>query len=114
MMTLSPELQSSLESKIKQFEEEKTMPLMSNMELRGRKIGEEIGELRGIERGKEIGALEKARNYVKTVLKMRLGDIPIDIEQAVDKISVLSILDELLKSALTVNSFDELHQLLEQ
>ncbi|TYT71779.1 transposase, partial [Microcystis aeruginosa KLA2] len=55
-----------------------------------------------------------ARNYVKTVLKMRLGDIPIEIEQAVDKISVLSILDELLKSALTVNSFDELHQLLEQ
>jgi hypothetical protein len=102
MMTLSPELQSSLESKIKQFEEERTMPLMSNMELRG------------IERGKEIGALEKARNYIKTVLKTRLGDIPIDIEQAVDKIAVLSILDELLKSALTVNSFDELHQLLEQ
>ncbi|MFM6729338.1 MAG: hypothetical protein ACKPJN_00955, partial [Microcystis panniformis] len=110
------ELQSSLESKIKQFEEERTMPLMSNMELRGiergKEIGEEIGELRGIEQGKEIGALEKARNYVKTVLKTRLGDIPIDIEQAVDKIAVLSILDELLKSALTVNSFDELHQLL--
>ncbi|CCI14657.1 conserved hypothetical protein [Microcystis aeruginosa PCC 9806] len=110
MMTLSPELQSSLESKIKQFEEERTMPLMSNMELRGRKIGEEIGK----EIGKEIGALENARNYVKMVLKTRLGDIPIEIEQAVDKISVLSILDELLKSALTVNSFDELHQLLEQ
>ncbi|GBD53243.1 hypothetical protein D3800_14040 [Microcystis aeruginosa NIES-298] len=106
MMTLSSELQSSLESKIKQFEEERTMPLMSNMELRGIERGKEIG--------KEIGALENARNYVKTVLKMRLGDIPIEIEQAVDKISVLSILDELLKSALTVNSFDELHQLLEQ
>ena len=106
MMTLSSELQSSLESKIKQFEEEKTMPLMSNMELRGMERGKEIG--------KEIGALENARNYVKTVLKTRLGDIPIEIEQAVDKISVLSILDELLKSALTVNSFDELQQFLEQ
>ncbi|WP_447914400.1 hypothetical protein [Microcystis aeruginosa] len=106
MMTLSPELQSSLESKIKQFEEERTMPLVSNMELRGIERGKEIG--------KEIGALEKARNYIKTVLKTRLGDIPIEIEQAVDKIAVLSILDELLKSALTVNSFDELHQLLEQ
>ncbi|MFM6403369.1 MAG: hypothetical protein ACKPGT_01450, partial [Microcystis sp.] len=102
MMTLFPELQSSLESKIKQFEEERTMPLMSNMELRGIEQGKEIG--------KEIGALEKARNYIKTVLKMRLGDIPIDIEQAVDKIAVLSILDELLKSALTVNYFDELRQ----
>ena len=110
MMTLSPELQSSLESKIKQFEEERTMPLVSNMELRGIERGKEFGK----EIGKEIGALENARNYVKTVLKTRLGDIPIEIEQAVDKISVLSILDELLKSALTVNSFDELHQLLEQ
>ncbi|MFM7715223.1 MAG: hypothetical protein ACKO7A_21690, partial [Microcystis sp.] len=112
MMTLSTELQSSLESKIKQFEEERTMPLMSNMELRGIERGKEIGKEIGEEIGKEIGALENARNYIKTVLKTRLGDIPIDIEQAVDKISVLSILDELLKLALTVNSFDELQQLL--
>ncbi|GCL50793.1 hypothetical protein NIES3804_23640 [Microcystis aeruginosa NIES-3804] len=33
MMTLSPELQSSLENKIKQFEQEITMSLISNMEL---------------------------------------------------------------------------------
>jgi len=101
-MTLSPELQSSLENKIKQFEQEITMSLISNMELWG------------IERSKEIRALENGRKYVKKVLKTRGGDIPIEIEQAVDKISVLSILDELLKLALTVNFFDELQQLLEQ
>jgi predicted hydrocarbon binding protein len=84
------------------------------MELRGRKIGEEIGKEIGKEVGKEIGALENARDYIKMVLKTRLGDIPIEIEQAVDKISVLSILDELLKSALTVNSFEELRQFFEQ
>ena len=44
MMTLSTELQSSLESKIKQFEEERTMPLVSNMELRGMERGKEIGK----------------------------------------------------------------------
>jgi hypothetical protein len=114
MMTLSTELQSSLESKIKQFEEERTMPLISNMELRGIERGKEIGKEIGKEVGKEIGALENARDYIKMVLKTRLGDIPIEIEQAVDKISVLSILDELLKSALTVNSFDELRQFFEQ
>jgi hypothetical protein len=47
MMTLSTELQSSLESKIKQFEEERTMPLVSNMELRGidvaRKLARKLG-----------------------------------------------------------------------
>jgi hypothetical protein len=78
------------------------MPLLSNMELRG------------IERGKEIGALQKARDYVKMVLKMRLREIPWEIQQSVDEISVLSILDELLKSALTVNSLEEFKQSLEQ
>ncbi|BCU13942.1 hypothetical protein OA58_10415 [Microcystis aeruginosa NIES-88] len=103
MMTLSPELQSSLESKIKQFEEERTMPLMSNMELRGRKIGEEIGK----EIGKEIGALENARDFVKKVLENRLGDIPGDIGQCLNDASVISVLEEMLKAALIVNSFEE-------
>ncbi|MBA4458062.1 hypothetical protein FHK99_19260, partial [Cylindrospermopsis raciborskii CS-506_B] len=40
---------------------------------------------------------------VKLVLRTRLGDIPVKIEQAVDKISVLSILDELLKVAIKVD-----------
>ena len=118
MMTLSPELQSSLESKIKQFEEERTMPLMSNMELRGiergKEIGKEIGELRGIERGKEIGkeigALENARDFVKTVLQARLGEVPLDVEQYLNKVSVLSTLQELLKLAATANSLAEFKQ----
>ena len=114
MMTLSPELQSSLESKIKQFEEERTMPLVSNMELRGRKIGEEIGELRGIERGKEIGkeigALENARDFVKTVLQARLGEVPLDVEQYLNKVSILSTLQEIVKLAATANSLEEFKQ----
>jgi hypothetical protein len=118
MMTLSPELQSSLESKIKQFEEERTMPLVSNMELRGiergKEIGKEIGELRGIERGKEIGkeigALENARDFVKTVLQARLGEVPLDVEQYLNKVSVLSTLQEIVKLAATANSLAEFKQ----
>ncbi|MBC1192832.1 hypothetical protein H0902_19380 [Microcystis aeruginosa BLCCF108] len=98
MMTLSPELQSSLESKIKQFEEERTMPLMSNMELRG------------IERGKEIGALENARDFVKTVLQARLGEVTLDVEQYLNKVSVLSTLQEIVKLAATANSLAEFKQ----
>ncbi|BAZ91115.1 hypothetical protein NIES932_26220 [Raphidiopsis curvata NIES-932] len=77
------------------------MPLLTNMELIG------------IETGKEIGILEKAHEDVKLVLRTRLGDIPEKIEQAVDKILVLSILDvldELLKLAIKVDSFDDFHQ----
>ncbi|MFM6437966.1 MAG: hypothetical protein ACKPGW_23545, partial [Microcystis panniformis] len=87
--------QSSLESKIKQFEEERTMPLMSNMELRG------------IERGKEIGALENARDFVKKVMEKRLVDIPGDNGQCINDASVISVLEEMLKAALIVNSFEE-------
>ena len=110
MMTLSPELQSSLESKIKQFEEERTMPLMSNMELRGRKIDEEIGELRGIERGKEIGVLEKSRDAIKTVLTVRFGQISSEIEEIIGKMTNPTILEELLKLAATANSLAEFRQ----
>ncbi len=98
MMTLSPELQSSLESKIKQFEEERTMPLISNMELRG------------MERGKEIGALEKSRDAIKTVLTVRFGQISSEIEEIIGKMTNPTILEELLKLAATANSLAEFKQ----
>jgi (p)ppGpp synthase/HD superfamily hydrolase len=102
MMTLSPELQSSLESKIKQFEEERTMPLVSNMELRGIERGKEIG--------KEIGALEKSRDAIKTVLTVRFGEISSEIEEIIGKITNPTILEELLKLAATANSLAEFKQ----
>ncbi|MFN6271634.1 MAG: hypothetical protein ACK4ZI_01975, partial [Microcystis sp.] len=102
MMTLSPELQSSLESKIKQFEEERTMPLMSNMELRGIEQGKKIG--------KEIGALGQSRDAIKTVLTVRFGQISSEIEEIIGKITNPTILEELLKSAATANSLAEFKQ----
>ncbi|MFN6187329.1 MAG: hypothetical protein ACK460_14650, partial [Microcystis sp.] len=110
MMTLSPELQSSLESKIKQFEEERTMPLMSNMELRGIKRGKKIGEEIGKEIGKEIGALEKSRDDIKTVLTVRFGEISSEIEEIIGKMTNPTILEELLKLAATANSLAEFQQ----
>ena len=103
-MILPNELQQSLDRKIKQFEEERTMPLLSNMELRGIERGKEIG--------KEIGALQNARHAVTTVLKTRLGEITLNIEESLAQISDLSLLDEMLKLAATVNSFEEFQQIL--
>jgi hypothetical protein len=104
MMTLPNQLQESLDSKIKQFEEERTMPLLSNMELRGIERGKEIG--------KEIGALQKSRDDIKTVLTVRFGVIPSDIQDLLSQISNLSLLEETLKLAVTVNSLEEFKQLL--
>ncbi|GCA96193.1 hypothetical protein MAE30S32_48450, partial [Microcystis aeruginosa 11-30S32] len=89
-------------SKIKQFEEERTMPLMSNMELRGMERGKEIG--------KEIGALEKSRDDIKTVLTVRFGQIYSEIEEIIGKITNPTILEELLKLAATANSLAEFKQ----
>jgi hypothetical protein len=94
MMTLPNLLQQSLDFKIQKFEEERTMPLLSNMELRG----------------VEIGALRKAQDDIKTVLQIRLGQVPSDIEEALNNISDLSLLEEMLKSAVIVNSLDEFKQ----
>jgi hypothetical protein len=105
-MTLSSELQSSLESKIKQFEEERTMPLVSNMELRGIERGKKIGK----EIGKEIGALQKSRDAIKTVLTVRFGQISSEIEEIIGKITNPTILEELLKLAATANSLAEFKQ----
>ena len=98
MMTLPNPLQESLDFKIQQFEEERTMPLLSNMELRG------------LERGKEIGALQNARDYIKTVLKVRFGEVSFGIDSSLEQVSDLSVLDELLKLAVTVDSLEDFRQ----
>ena len=102
MMTLPSFLQESLDVKIQQFEEERTMPLLSNMELRGLERGKEIG--------KEIGALQNARDYIKAVLRVRLGEMPLEIETYLMQISNLSVLDKLLIFAATTNSFEDFKQ----
>jgi uncharacterized protein YlaN (UPF0358 family) len=109
MMTLPSFLQESLDFKIQQFEEQRTMPLLSSMELRGMERGKEISK----EIGKEIGALQNARDYIKAVLRVRLGKIPLEIETYLMQISDLSVLDKLLILAATTNSFEDFKQSIE-
>ncbi|WP_413171278.1 hypothetical protein [Anabaena azotica] len=105
MMTLSEQLQRKLVNKINSFEEERKMPFISPTE--------ELAIERGKEIGKEIGALQKARDSVKTVLQARLGEVSLEIIVSLSQISNLSILDEMLKLAVTVNSLDDFKQALE-
>jgi hypothetical protein len=102
MMTLPNPLQESLDLKIQHFEEQRTMPLLSNRSLRG------------MERGKEIGVLEKARSDIQRVLQIRLGRISSQMESSLSRISDVSLLDELLTLAVTVSSLEEFQQSLEK
>ncbi|MFM7578182.1 MAG: hypothetical protein ACKO5Q_14750, partial [Microcystaceae cyanobacterium] len=110
MMTLPSFLQESLDIKIQQFEEERTMPLLSNMELRGMERGME----RGKEIGKEIGALQNARASVKTVLAIRFGEVPFEIDSSLEQVFDLSVLEAGLRLAVTVDSLEEFQQSLEK
>jgi hypothetical protein len=78
------------------------MTLLSNRSLRGMERGKEIG--------KEIGALQNARDYIKAVLRVRLGELTLEIETYLMGISDLSVLDELLKLAVTVDSLEDFQQ----
>ncbi|MBD2770997.1 transposase [Iningainema tapete] len=93
MMTLPKELQTRFEEKLNHYEEERRMPLLSNMELRGM---EKIG-----------------RESVITVLRVRLGEVPPELMEALNNVSDLSLLKQLLEQAVTVNSLTEFQQLLE-
>ena len=101
MMTLPEQLQQKLVKKINSFEEERKMPFISPTEQMA------------IERGKEIGTLQNARNYITTVLQARLGEVSSEITVSLSQVSNLSILDEMLKLAVTVNSLDDFKQALE-
>jgi hypothetical protein len=61
-------------------------------------------------RGRKIGALENSRDDIKTVLTVRFGEISSEIEEIIDKITNLTILEELLQLAVTANSLQEFKQ----
>ena len=82
------------------------MPLLSNMEIRGMERGKEIG--------KKIGALQKARSDIQRVLQIRLGGISSQMESSLSRISDVSLLDELLTLAVTVDSLEVFQESLER
>jgi hypothetical protein len=75
------------------------MLLLSNRSLCGIERGKEIG--------KEIGALQNSRTAIKTVLQARLGSVTSDVENSLSEISDLSILNQILTIAATVNSLED-------
>jgi len=69
---------------------------------------------RGKEIGKEIGALQKARSDIQRVLQIRLGGISSQMESSLNLISDVSLLDELLTLAVTVDSLEVFQESLER
>ncbi len=81
MMTLSTELQSSLESKIRQLEEETRMPYITSVERLG------------IEQGIEQGMQREGANLVLRQLNRRLGQVTTSVEKQIRQLSVEQLED---------------------
>lgn len=95
MMALPPDLQLSFEEKLANYQEERKMPLLTNIEQR---------------------AIEKTtkqtlkQNIIKLV-QVRFGDIPENLVANINQIDDTSFLEQIFVSAINVNSLEEFAQL---
>jgi predicted transposase YdaD len=106
MMTLPKELQQSLKLKVKQYEEEKKMPLVSNFE----KLAKEEGKEEGLQLGKQEGlqeGIEKEINLVIRLLNKKIGNLSSELELKIRSLP-LEILENLGEDLLDFNSLDDL------
>ncbi|MBD2773496.1 transposase [Iningainema tapete] len=94
MMTLPKELQQSFEEKLTRYEEERKMPLLSNMELRGTR--------------------QTFKSNIISLLQKRFETVPSELIEAINSIDDISELQRLLLETVSVNSVADFQQLLSQ
>ncbi|NET61940.1 MAG: hypothetical protein F6K47_39235 [Symploca sp. SIO2E6] len=104
MMALPPKLQDSFEEQLKRYQQERQMPLLSNMEIRAMQ--------RGIEQGIERGTVQTARESVLEVLTMRFEIVLPELIEAINQIEDSSVLKQLHRQAIAINSLAQFQQLL--
>ena len=91
MMALSEDLQLSFDQKLANYQEERKMPLVTNIERR---------------------AIERTRKQdIIKLVQVRFGDIPENLVTSINQIDDTSFLERLLVSTISVNSLEEFAQL---
>ncbi|MFN7657019.1 MAG: hypothetical protein ACK5P3_02490 [Dolichospermum sp.] len=91
MMALSEDLQLSFDQKFANYQEERKMPLVTNIERR---------------------AIERTRKQdIIKLLQVRFGDIPQSLLENINQIDDISLLEQLLVSTISVSSLEEFVQL---
>jgi hypothetical protein len=106
MMTVPPELQEQIKTKIRQYEEEREMPFLSTME--------EMAEKRGEERGREEEAKSTNKKSIINLLQARFGELPESLIESVNKIEEISVLEKLLLKTVSVSSVEEFEELIKE
>ncbi|NES19855.1 MAG: hypothetical protein F6K41_13215 [Symploca sp. SIO3E6] len=82
------------------------MPLLSHMEVRAMQ--------KGIEKGIGQGTVQNARESVIEVLTIRFEVVPPETIEAVNQIEDASVLKQLHRQAIVINSMVDFQQLISQ
>jgi hypothetical protein len=91
MMALSEDLQLSFEEKLANYQEERKMPLLTNIERR---------------------TIEKTRKQdIIKLVQVRFGDIPENLIASINQIDKTSFLEQLLISTISISSLEEFAQI---
>jgi hypothetical protein len=91
MMALSEDLQLSFDQKFANYQEERKMPLVTNIERR---------------------AIEKTRKQdIIKLVQVRFGDIPENLVTSINQIDDTSFLEQIFVSAINISSLEEFAQL---
>ena len=109
MMTLPASLQQNFGSKFKGYQEERKMPILSNIELRAM----EAGRQEGIQAGIQEGTLRSARESVLEVLEVRFNEVPPALRTLINQIEDISRLKQLHISAISINSLADFQEIME-
>jgi hypothetical protein len=104
MMTVTPELQEQIKTKIRQYEEERKMPFLSTME--------EMAIQEGIAIGEERKAKSTNKKSIINLLQARFGELPETLIESVNKIDEVAVLEKLLLKTVSVNSVEEFEELI--
>ena len=101
MMTLPESLQQSFDTKLKNYQEEQKMPILSNMERRA------------METGIQKGIQTARREMILEVLNARFNPVPAEVIDRINQISDYETLQQLLKRGISIGSLAEFEEVLE-
>ncbi|AFY81086.1 transposase [Oscillatoria acuminata] len=100
MMTLPESLQQSFDTKLKNYQEEQKMPILSNMERRA------------LETGFQKGIQTARREMILEVLNARFNPVPAEVIDRINQISDYETLQQLLTRGISIGSLAEFEEVL--
>ncbi|MCE2663455.1 MAG: cytosolic protein, partial [Microcystis sp. 53602_E8] len=98
LMSLPTELEQEFQQELNQYEEEKRMPYITSVERMGM----------------EKGMIQKARESVIDALEIRFENVPSELVDEISQIQDTSLLKNLLRQAITLDSISDFQGYLNQ